>query len=244
MAVDAAEPLFAGNWLPDTQLMTSRDEAGSVQGLYLAAKAGHNEESHNHNDVGSFIVYKDGHPGIIDIGGATYSANYGNEWVRESAFHNLLPVIDGEGQQKGRKYAARQVSYQGSEGEVLFSQDFAAAYGEESAVKAWQRSYRHRKGHSIEITDTYELGARPGSMLLPMMFNRPPDISVPGKVKVSPTDTSSLVVTYDAQQFDCTVEEIEVTDRSVKAKWGDVLYRLGFKVRQPAMSGRFSFLIE
>ncbi len=110
LAVEAAEPLIADVWLPDIQLMTSRDKPGSVEGLYLAAKAGHNEESHNHNDVGSFIVYKDGHPGIIDIGGATYSRNYGNEWVRDSAFHNLMPVIDGKGQRKGRKYSARNVS--------------------------------------------------------------------------------------------------------------------------------------
>lgn len=31
-----------------------------LQGLYAAVKGGHNGESHNHNDVGSFIVYLDG----------------------------------------------------------------------------------------------------------------------------------------------------------------------------------------
>jgi hypothetical protein len=244
LEVDAAEPLFADNWLPDIQLMTSRDQQGSTGGLYLAAKAGHNEESHNHNDVGSLIVYKDGRPGIIDIGGATYTRNYGNEWVRESAFHNLLPVIDDQGQRKGRKYAARNVAYERSAIEVTFSQDFAPAYGEESGVVKWERTYKHLKGESILISDSYELDRQPGSIILPMMLVSVPDISVPGKVTVESADTSSLVVAYDTDQFDCAVEKIAIEDRSIAAKWGDTLYRLVFTARLPARKGQFSFTIE
>lgn len=241
---DVAEPLLADSWLPDIQLMTSRDKPGSVQGLYLAAKAGHNEESHNHNDVGSFIVYKNGYPGIIDIGGATYTRNYGNEWVRDSAFHNLLPVIGGNVQRKGRKYSAQNVSYHQSEGEVMFSQDFAAAYGEESGLRTWERTYIHRKGDSISISDRYEFDALPESLILPMMFVLPPDIFTPGKVIVKSADMTSLTLSYDVDQLDCTVEKIDVDDRSVSAKWGDTLYRINFKVRKPTRSGQFSFLIE
>ena len=43
-------------------------------GLYLAAKGGHNAESHNHNDVGNFIVYSDGRPLLIDVGVGTYTS--------------------------------------------------------------------------------------------------------------------------------------------------------------------------
>ena len=41
--------------LPDLQVFAWRRG-----GLYAAVKGGHNGESHNHNDVGSFIVYLDG----------------------------------------------------------------------------------------------------------------------------------------------------------------------------------------
>lgn len=43
-------------------------------GLYVAAKGGHNGESHNHNDIGNFIVYADGEPEIIDVGNCVYTA--------------------------------------------------------------------------------------------------------------------------------------------------------------------------
>jgi hypothetical protein len=38
----------------------ARLRQGSVNGLYFAALGGHNAESHNHNDVGNFVVYLDG----------------------------------------------------------------------------------------------------------------------------------------------------------------------------------------
>ena len=44
------------SWLPATGVLTAREREGDTAGLFLAAKAGHNDESHNHNDVGSFIV--------------------------------------------------------------------------------------------------------------------------------------------------------------------------------------------
>lgn len=49
-------------WLPNLQIMTARSgkSTDATKGLYLAVKGGHNDESHNHNDVGSFIVYADG----------------------------------------------------------------------------------------------------------------------------------------------------------------------------------------
>ena len=50
------------------QVMAAREKGGSPEGLYLAAKGGHNAESHNHNDVGSCIMFVDGLPGIIDVG--------------------------------------------------------------------------------------------------------------------------------------------------------------------------------
>lgn len=81
-------------WFDSTGLMISRD------GKYvLAAKAGDNGDSHNHNDVGSFTVYKKGKPLIIDLGVGTYTRQtfspdrYGI-WTMQSQFHNVPSFID------------------------------------------------------------------------------------------------------------------------------------------------------
>ncbi|HEX9973489.1 MAG TPA: heparinase II/III family protein, partial [bacterium] len=68
-----AKPLLRDVWLENIQVMTARSEPGSANGLYVAAKGGHNAESHNHNDIGSFIIYMDGLPMIIDVGVETYT---------------------------------------------------------------------------------------------------------------------------------------------------------------------------
>ncbi|MBP3784912.1 MAG: heparinase II/III family protein [Butyrivibrio sp.] len=77
-----------------TGLMIARDER-----FVLAAKAGNNADSHNHNDVGSFTVYKDGRPLIIDLGVETYRAKTFSDkryeiWTMQSQFHNLPTFLE------------------------------------------------------------------------------------------------------------------------------------------------------
>jgi len=244
LGANAKEPLVGNSWLPDIQLMISRDRKDSTQGLFLAAKAGHNEESHNHNDVGSFIIFKDGHPAIIDVGGATYTSNYGNEWVRDSAFHNLMPVINGQEQQKGQKFSARNVNYSSTAKEVVLSQDIAAAYDESAGVKKWERTFRHEKGESIVISDSYEIDEAPESIMLPMMLNAAPDTSRAGEVVVARANTPRLTVTYDPKHFNVEVEEINIEDKKISGNWGDQLYRVHFKLRVPSATGSYRFVIR
>ncbi len=70
-------------------LMIARDKV-----FTLAARAGDNADSHNHNDVGSFTVYKNGRPFVIDLGVGTYTAKTFSDkryelWTMQSQFHNL-----------------------------------------------------------------------------------------------------------------------------------------------------------
>ncbi len=77
-----------------TGLMIARNEH-----FVLAAKAGNNADSHNHNDVGSFTVYKEGQPLVIDLGVGTYTQKTFSDkryeiWTMQSQFHNLPTFID------------------------------------------------------------------------------------------------------------------------------------------------------
>src|SRR5699024_10175363 len=92
------EPLMKSFWLPETQVAGVRENEGTNGGFYFAAKGGHNGESHNHNDVGSFILYYDGKPAIVDAGVGTYTAKTFSSqryeiWTMQSLFHNL-PVVN------------------------------------------------------------------------------------------------------------------------------------------------------
>ncbi|KFY50454.1 hypothetical protein V495_00254 [Pseudogymnoascus sp. VKM F-4514 (FW-929)] len=80
----------------------------------FAAKAGHNDEEHNHNDVGSFLFSKQGVMLLCDIGKGEYTKSYfGPErydiFCNSSLSHNV-PIIDGHSQSDGREHCARDVN--------------------------------------------------------------------------------------------------------------------------------------
>lgn len=73
-------------------------------------KGGHNDESHNHNDAGSFGYISRGDEILCDLGIGEYTKDYFGEGrydilCNSSKGHNV-PVIDGIYQKAGRKYAA------------------------------------------------------------------------------------------------------------------------------------------
>lgn len=97
-------------WLPDLQVRVVR--RGKTA---LVCKGGHNGESHNHNDVGSFMIYVDGEPAAVDVGNMvytakTFSARRYELWNIRSAYHNV-PMIGGAEQLPGTERKARNTEY-------------------------------------------------------------------------------------------------------------------------------------
>ena len=106
--------------------------------LTLAAKAGDNADSHNHNDVGSVTLYKDNRPLLIDLGVETYTAKTFSPqryeiWTMQSGYHNTVNFY-GEGglimQKDGKQYAAREVKTVLSEGRASLSMELSGAFGD------------------------------------------------------------------------------------------------------------------
>src|SRR5205814_56027 len=160
-----SEPLLGSVWLADLQLMAARSAANSGVGLYVAAWGGHNAQSHNHNDVGNFIVYGDGKPVLIDLGVEAYSAKTFSPqrydiWTMQSAYHNL-PTINGVMQAAAREFQAKAVSFNETANRVSFSADIASAYPAAAAVARGQRRVTlDRKAATVESEDRYALQQR------------------------------------------------------------------------------------
>ncbi|MFW5437662.1 heparinase II/III domain-containing protein [Paenibacillus apiarius] len=136
-------------WMAGVEVMAAR-ERGNGQGWFLAAKGGHNGESHNHNDIGSFIVYADGSPLWIDAGVGTYTAKtFSPErysiWTMQSGYHNV-PSVNGIEQAAGSPYRAGYVRHE-ADGEVSrLAMDIASAYPAASGIRQWTRTYTlHRE---------------------------------------------------------------------------------------------------
>ncbi len=230
----AAQPLVRDVWLPGIQVMAARTVEGSAKGLYLAAQGGHNAESHNHNDVGNFMVYADGKPVIIDVGVETYSAKTFSSkryeiWTMQSAYHNC-PTIGGVMQSPGREFAAAKVKYSADDAAAMFSMDISHAYPATAGLKAWNRSWRfNRQKGEILITEAYELNKAAPEITLTLMTPFKAVAVAAGELKVS----EKVRVYFDAKVFQPVVEEVAITDARLRGSWGDKLYRVLLRAEKP-----------
>ena len=250
----ASPPLVRDVWLAseELQLMAARSHAGSREGLYVAAWGGHNAQSHNHNDVGNFLVFADGQPVFVDAGAPTYTAQTFSSkrydhWAFQSAFHNL-PTINAVMQSAGREFAAHDVSCETNESMAQLNMNIAAAYPAAAKVKSWLRTVRLNRGRNIEIVDAFELTETAGETALSFLTPLDADTSQPGQVRLRTAAQSGqqgvkVRLEYDAAKLAPKVELIALTDGRLAKSWGAHLNRLVFRARMPALKDTWTLRI-
>lgn len=246
--ITPSEPLIRDFWLPDLQVMGARDKNGTSEGFFFAAKGGHNNESHNHNDVGSFVLYLDGNPVIVDAGvgeytAKTFSAQRYEIWTMQSAYHNL-PTINGAMQESGRTYAAKDVTYKNTRGSVIYSLNIAGAYPETAEVARWVRSYALNRGTSLEIKDDYELKSFKEPVRLSFLSAAEPLVEKGGVVQLKSPSGKFLAMKFPPQVLEASIETIELTDPRLKSNWGEKLYRILFTSKTAGLKGKTKIIIE
>ena len=202
-------------------VMSVREYADTSRGLYLAMKGGSNAESHNHNDVGSFVVYSDGKPVLIDVGvGAytakTFSAERYTIWTMRSNYHNI-PEINGTEQIAGEKYCAKNILYNENDGSL--SLELKDAYPSGSGIKSYRRTGQLAQ-NTVRITDSFEF-AENGDIRQHLMCCEKPIIQNCGTISVS-----DCLIKYDIS-LNAEIEEIILADENISGAWKrDRLYRI------------------
>ncbi|MDR1454429.1 MAG: heparinase II/III-family protein [Tannerella sp.] len=244
-------PLPREVWLPDLQVMAVRDRQGSSDGFYLAAKGGHNSESHNHNDIGNFVVFYDGQPLLIDVGSGTYtartfSAGRYDIWFNRSDYHNL-PTINGCTQQPGRRFEAVAASCRAGKSSATFSLDLAKAYPEEAAVNSWKRTVTLNRGKNVVIRDMADL-KKAGSVVQHLMTCCPTEVTQPGRLiihaRTKDGQKADFALDYSPEQMRAEVEKIAFSseeDEGVRNNWSDGIYRISFHMTAPGLKNTWTF---
>ena len=205
-------------WYPQTQVMLCRETEEYGKGLFLAAKGGHNGESHNHNDIGTFIVFRDGTPVLIDIGVGTYTRQtFGPErysiWTMRSLYHNL-PLFQGIEQRPGKEFCAREAVFSSVEFQDCFSMDLSAAYGLEAGT-VFREFLFDRKGREIRVTD--RLRQKQPCQWTLMTAQRP---------ELGEGEFWAGGCRVEVEHGTLSVEPIPLTDEKLSRVWGDTCYRV------------------
>ncbi len=122
----------------------------------FAAKAGHNGEPHNHNDIGSFIIALDCQQIFTDIGAGVYTKQYFRNETRYEILQcgsqgHSVPYFGEHRQRCGAEHRAASVKADGN----TFSLDMAGAYGL-SALRSLVRTFEVEE-HSVTLTDCFDI---------------------------------------------------------------------------------------
>lgn len=212
-------------WYDETEFMYVRKGK-----WFLGAKCGHNDESHNHNDVGSFILYVDNAPLLIDAGTGTYTRQtFSSErytlWMMQSGWHSL-PVVNGVEQHNGRQFHGQVLRANESKG--YLKMDIAQAYPDSASLKSWIRTYQlTEKG--LHISDSWQLGQVYQPNEVHFLFANKKDVER---------------LHYDKKRFHAEIDEQLLSDPRLGNIWGKAIYRLRLVDQQPATKGTYSFSIK
>lgn len=223
-------------WYPETEFYYARKGKA-----FFAAKGGYNDESHNHNDAGTFSLWVNDTPMLIDAGVGTYTRQtFSSErytiWTMQSNYHNL-PLVNGVPQKYGRKYKAKVLDAANGR----FSVDIAGAYPSEAKIKEWKRSYQV-KGNRLDIRAQFELteASQPNQV----NFLTWGDVQLEeGQVTIQ-VNGQKAVLKFDGKAFEAKKESIALTDPRLSNVWGKEIYRISLTAKQVADKGDYRFTVS
>lgn len=145
----------------------------------FAAKGGHNDEPHNHNDIGSFIISRNGEQVLCDPGSGKYCREYFSP-QRYTFFHTCsrghsVPIIDGQYQKPGRDRAA-SASFENG----VLTLEFHRAY-DIPTLERLSRSFSFTED-TVTLQDEYDFHGQPLSIAERFISRYPAEITPAGVV--------------------------------------------------------------
>lgn len=191
-------PAARSVWLPDAQWLLS-----CTPRLALAAKAGHNGESHNHNDCGSFILCKNGQPLLCDLGAGQYdAANFGPRryeiFINATRSHNVA-LPNGCEQAAGEQYACREVEARLEDARDTLQMELSGCYPCEGLL-SYRRTLTHDKAAGeVTVEDALQF-ARPAPVTETFLSETPIGLGAGEAVFVR--EGVRLTLRFDPAQFE------------------------------------------
>lgn len=201
-------------YAPDSQWLIKTTSAYG-----FAAKGGHNDELHNHNDIGSFIFAKGGKQVLMDIGAGVYTRQYFSKErytiLEASSRSHSVPIIGDSLQLNGKEYSAKDTKYENG----VFSADISGAYRCEGL------EYIHRSfsftDTSVTLRDSFGYsGSSPITERIVTLI--PPSLSEDGTVSIE-----NVNIKYDPSLCSLKIN-------SEKRTQGDICYFIDFTLSDGA----------
>jgi hypothetical protein len=146
------------DWFDRAGVLVSRLKPVNKRPFGVAIKGGHNNEHHNHNDVGSYVVALGDHTPLVDPGSEIYTARtFGRHRYQSgvlSSWGHPVPKVAGKLQSSGRSAAAGVLKTEFTDDTDTLVLDLRAAYDVKSLRRLVRTFVYSRRGPgSLTVTD-------------------------------------------------------------------------------------------
>ncbi len=148
------------SWFDRAGVLICRPGSNSTSHLAVALKGGHNNEHHNHNDVGSFVVVLGDKALLLDPGGEVYTARTFSSRRYESnvlnSFGHPVPLVAGKLQRTGRQAEGKVVHHEFTDSADTMTLDISSAY-DVPELKKLERTFVYSRAGSGSLSVTDEV---------------------------------------------------------------------------------------
>lgn len=236
-------------FLPGIQVAAARERAGDTDGFFFAAKGNHNRESHNHNDIGNFILYKNALPLVIDLGQGTYTKQTFSEDRYSisncrSLWHNV-PVVNGAEQFAGDGADAENFVYgvSGDGNRVTVGMDMTKAYTESAKAEKISRKilFDRTDAAFMEISDSF-LFTDCGNEVIETLILCGEVRTEKDRITVTDGSVSAVILPEGV----CVIGEPEeyTEDRQICERWGRKIFRVRMFYACPGKEADIKYTIR
>lgn len=156
------------NFFNESQWLISRHQTTSGH-FSFAAKGGNNNEPHNHNDIGHFILQGNSEVFLKDLGSGLYTKDYFSEkrytFLCNGSHGHSVPIINHQFQEEGSSKFARILDVDLGEDVDIFELDISNAYELEN-LRSLNRKFTWIKKElpKLILDDVYSFTEQPISI--------------------------------------------------------------------------------
>ncbi len=147
------------DWFESSGMLVCRPAELKKDSMAAVIRGGDNAESHNHDDIGTFVVAVGDRMPLADVGEVevrtikTFSDTRYDSKVMNSYGHSV-PIVDGKLQRRGKEAKVNVLSHEFTDERDKIVYDLKAAYDVNELLKL-QRSFVYSRGcgETLEVID-------------------------------------------------------------------------------------------
>jgi len=240
-AAQAREGVGLRYFFEQAGVLVCRTAPDAVSPMGAVLKGGHNDEPHNHNDVGSFTLVVGKEAFVADPGGPfVYSSKtFGKErYTAFKLFSSLghdVPVVAGRAQIPGRQARAKVLATKFSEAADEITMDIASAYDAPELKKLVRTFVFDRRADTLSVSDDFE-------------FNRPAafEVALTTRAEWKQVAPDKIVLSAGGERVVAEIHApsgIAITSETI-AEDCTPFTRIGLKLNNPLAAGKVVVLFS